>query len=54
MTANPTTDSAHIARGLIQEWDSRAWCLAALALWMDPRTGADQRDAARQVLGQLD
>ncbi len=53
MTADPTTDSAHIARGLIQEWDSRAWCLAALALWMDPRTGADQRDAARQVLGAV-
>lgn len=44
------TDPAGPVRGLIQDWDSAAWCLAAVAIAMDPRASVEQRGASVQVL----
>ncbi len=49
MTAD-STDPAGTARGLMQLWDSAAWCLAALAVVADGRASDAQRGAAGLLL----
>jgi len=49
MTAS-STDPDGAVRGLMQSWDSAAWCLAALAVVVDRRSSEAQRGAAGQLL----